>query len=315
MNNGTSLRLVNLLLVLVCTFFAPTILATNPPAVSQSSFTSTDAWISSRQITIPVTLVTPTSTHNQPVSLVVLAHGHGGTRHEAGGFKRVAEGLAANGIASIRMDFPGCGDSKESFANNNLTNMLADIRSSLAYAKDQIKVDETHLGILGFSMGGRLAIRLAAEQPGFGYMALWAPAATDGAESMASYLGGAETYALMKAQARTEGYAPFTTFWGQDQKLGLRWFSDLETSTPSQDITQFKGDLFVLFGDLDDVVLPVISEQVLTLAKAVRSKEKHIVHGADHGLGLFNDDWDRSEEAVQTTISFFSKNMSKVQVK
>ena len=274
-----------------------------------ADFTSVDTWIESRDTSIPVTLVTPTPASTQAVPLVTLIHGHGGTRHEAGGYTRVAEGLARLGIASVRMDFPGCGDSTETFANNNLTNMLADIRAAQQFARARIEVDESRLGLQGFSMGGRLAITLAAEEKHYRAMGLWAPAATDGAGNMQTYLGGPEAYDAMKARAKAEGYAPWTTFWGQEQKLGYRWFTDLETSMPGRDIGQFTGNLFVLYGDLDDVVKPAISDRVIHLAKNATSVHKHVVQGADHGLGLFNDDWDRSEEAVSTTITFFAENL------
>jgi len=66
--------------------------------------------------------------------LVVMAHGHGGTKDENGGFTAIAETLAARGIATIRMDFPGSGASTEPFIQNNLTNMIADVAAARAYA-------------------------------------------------------------------------------------------------------------------------------------------------------------------------------------
>lgn len=112
---------------------------------------SRDLWIDSRQTSIPITLVRPLG-GSQPLPLVILIHGHGGTRHEAGGFTQVAQMLAQQGIASVRMDFPGCGDSTESFAQNNLSNMLADITTTQRYAETQLDIDAMRIGVLGFSM-------------------------------------------------------------------------------------------------------------------------------------------------------------------
>ena len=262
-------------------------------------------WIASRNVEIPISLVLPSvATSDAKVPLVVLVHGHGGTRHEAGGYTRVAEGLAAKGIASVRMDFPGCGDSREPFSNNNLSNMLADIRAAQSAALASARIDTTRMGLLGFSMGGRLAITLAVETDAYKAMALWAPSASNGAASMVSYLGGAQTYAAMKAQAQAQGYAPFTTFWGQAQQLGYRWFTDLEASMPATAIASYTGALFVLYGDLDDVMLPAASRQAAAAARNASSTQVHEVVGADHGLGLFNDDFARSEEAVSSTVNF-----------
>jgi len=278
-------------------------------AAGDDSFTSEDVWIDSRDATIPVTFVTPSLDDPRPVPLAILIHGHGGTRHEAGGFTRVADELARQGIASIRMDFPGCGDSKESFARNNLTNMLADVRAAHAYALANANIDTARVGLLGFSMGGRIAMALTAQDQRFRAMALWAPSGMNGIDNMANYLGGAEVYVRKRAQAKAEGWAPFTTFWGQDQQLGYQWFTDLEASRPADDVARFRGALFVLYGDKDDVVAPEISRSVLDNAVNASSREQHIVPGADHGLGLFNDDWASSEDAVRSTVAFFLSNL------
>ena len=106
-----------------------------------------------------------------------------------------------------------------------------------------------------------------------------------------------------------EGFVPFTTQWGQDQELSAQWFTDTEESNPLDSIREFEGPLLVLYGDRDDVVLPSVAEAVI--AAAVKSPDvvRHIVKGADHGLGLFSDEFALSEEAVVTTVEFLSSRL------
>ena len=99
----------------------------------------------SRGAQIPATLVTPDGAESYPV--VVLIHGHGGSREENVGFGAIADALAAQGIGSIRMDFPGCGESTESFQLNTLSNMKADVAAAIEYVKANTGV--TKLGLLG----------------------------------------------------------------------------------------------------------------------------------------------------------------------
>lgn len=95
----------------------------------------------------------------------------------------MAAGLVAEGVATVRVQFPGSGTSAESFQANTLENMIDDMYTALEYALEASEVagrfDTARIGLLGYSMGGRLAMLVAAKDPTFKAVALWAPAATD----------------------------------------------------------------------------------------------------------------------------------------
>ena len=283
--------------------------AGEPPSTVAYEFESIDSTVTSRGVEIPVTYVRPIPRQDETFALVVMAHGHGGTRNEAGGYTRVAESLAAQGVASIRMDFPGCGDSTESFQLNTLSNMLLDIEASRDFALTQSNVDEDRVGLLGFSMGGRLVLLMSLLDKSYKAIATWAPAGANGVNTEFEMLGGSDAYTTLRNQAMEEGFVPFTTQWGQDQELSAQWFTEMEESKPLDSIREFEGPLLVLYGDRDDVVLPRIPESVI--AAAVRSSDvvRHVVKGADHGLGLFTDEFALSEEVVVTTVEFLSSRL------
>jgi len=282
---------------------------TGKTSTSLFEFRSVETNVSSRGVDVPITYVHPIGDSDHSFPLVVLAHGHGGTRNEAGGYTSVAEGLAVRGIASIRMDFPGCGESSEPFTQNYLSNMLDDIQASRDFAIGQDNVDKNRVGLLGFSMGGRLVLLLSAIDSSYKVIATWAPAGDNSAASEVGFLGGQEAYDKMKAQAATEGFTPFTTSWGQKEQLSLQWFTDIEESRPLDAIQSFKGPLLVLYGDLDDVVLPATAEAVIEAATSSIEVVRHVVKGAGHGLGLFNDKPALTDEAVATTVEFFSQRL------
>ena len=283
--------------------------ADKPERAAAFEFQSIDTTVSSRGVAVPVTYVQPLMAEGESFPLVVMLHGHGGTRNEAGGYTRVAEGLAVLGIASIRMDFPGCGDSTESFANNNLGNMLLDIQASRDFALTRPQVDEGRLGLLGYSMGGRLALLHAAADGNYKAIAAWTPEGRNGAAGMIEFLGGQAAYDELKAHAGRDGFVPFTTRWGQEQKLGSQFFTDLEERRPLDAVAEIRAPLLVLYGDLDDVVLPSVSEGVIAAATMSPEVVRHIVKGADHGLGLYNNQPALSEEAIQTTVDFLSQRL------
>lgn len=266
-------------------------------------FESVDTVVSSRGIDIPVTFVQPLAGGDESFPLVIIAHGHGGSRHEQGAYTQLAESLATQGIASIRMDFPGCGDSTESFANNNLSNMLDDLRASQTFALSHAQIDGSKVGLHGWSMGARLVLTLSAE---YNYKAIttWAPSVHAGADGMLDFFGGRDAYEQLKAIAIRDGFAPFTTIWGQDQKLGQRFFSDLEQSAPLEIVSEYEGALLVLYGEFDKVVLPEEAESVITAARMSSRVERHIVRGANHGFGIFSDEPHLTRETIDTTVGF-----------
>ena len=270
----------------------------------------TDVGIPSRGVIVPATWVVPDpELVRNAMPLAILIHGHGGTRHEAGGFTRLAEQLAAIGIASIRMDFPGSGDSTEPWPQNNLGNMLADVRAARLFAAQHADIDLSRIGLVGFSMGGRLAAMLSQSDGNIDSMVLWAPAVENGADEMVEMLGGPESYAAMRATAAEQGYAPFTTFWGQQQQLGLKWFEDMETSRPMDALRDYRGALMLIHGSNDDVVPPAVSRMAAEAAGKARPVKLHIIDGADHGFGLFSDPDLYSAELIDETVAFLRREL------
>ena len=279
------------------------------PEVSKSQvreFVSEKVMIPSRGIEIPATFVYPKAAVGEKFPLVVMAHGHGGNREEAGGFTRVAEGLAAEGVATIRMDFPGCGESTEAFTQNNLTNMLADISASLDYSAAKPMIDTERIGMFGYSMGGRLATLSVEQEPRYKALALWAPVGTDGPGPMVPFMGGQEAYDAMAKEASEKGSVMFTTQWGQKQELGKQFFEDLNNTKALSAISAFTGPVLIVYGDKDDVIPPEIDKAVVKAAIKSSKTVEHIVAGADHGFGLYSPDPAMSTETVKVTVDFLA---------
>jgi pimeloyl-ACP methyl ester carboxylesterase len=99
-----------------------------------------------------------------PASLgVLLVHGRGVTRHEAGFFDRISEGLAGAGIASLRFDLRGHGESEGTQADVTLAGLLNDIRAGFEVLREQTGVATTSL--VGQSFAGGVCAFYAAKRP------------------------------------------------------------------------------------------------------------------------------------------------------
>lgn len=109
---------------------------------------------------LAATLVTP----SEPTTrAAVLVHGGGVTRDEGGFFTRLADGLAAAGVASLRFDLRGHGESEGRQEELTLATILNDMRVALAYVREA--TGAKHVTLNGTSFTGGVAAYYAAHRP------------------------------------------------------------------------------------------------------------------------------------------------------
>lgn len=261
----------------------------------------------SRGVQIPATVILPEGEGLFP--LVVMAHGHGGSREENIGFAAVAQALKANGIASIRMDFPGCGESAESFQLNTLSNMKLDVQTAVTFALENYPIDASRVGIFGYSMGGRIALELIAEGAyDFSGAVFLAPAAST--ENLKNLFGGADAWAAMKAEADANSFVSFTTIYGQTQELSAGWFADLEAAeNPTEAAAKVfeGGNAIVIYAQDDEAVAPFVSQAVADVfGSAVIDAT-----GDGHSYGFYSDKTDVLNTVANSAADFFAALFAK----
>ena len=112
--------------------------------------------------------------------MVMFCHGFGG-RKDGPLFELICDTLQAHGIASIRFDFNGHGESEGEFKDMTVPNEIEDAKKVVEYVRDLRYVSD--LAIVGHSQGGVVASMTAGVlseelgEPAFKAVALMAPAA------------------------------------------------------------------------------------------------------------------------------------------
>ena len=178
---------------------------------------------------IPATFQLPAkSARGEELPLVVLCHGFTGNRQGDGHFAPLAEDLAAHGIATVRLDFAGCGDSTEPYANYTLANMAADVDSVIGYMQATYGTGKTAL--VGHSMGGRLA----SLYPQLGQypvtaLALWSPANGTGLQGL-EFLSIDNFAAVEELAARADAEGSVAA-WGVE--LSAAYIDGMRDSDPN----------------------------------------------------------------------------------
>lgn len=178
---------------------------------------------------IPATIQLPAkSARGEELPLVVLCHGFTGNRQGDGHFAPLAEDLAAHGIATVRLDFAGCGDSTEPYANYTLANMAADVDSVIGYMQATYGTEKTAL--VGHSMGGRLA----SLYPQLGQypvtaLVLWSPANGTGLQGL-EFLSIDNFSAVEELAARADAEGSVAA-WGVE--LSAAYIDGMRDSDPN----------------------------------------------------------------------------------
>lgn len=114
--------------------------------------------------------------HAKKAPGVLMCHGLAGNK--TGRFRiyvNLAKELAKAGIASLRVDFRGCGDSDGEFSEATVKKFLKDANVSLQHLVHHPGIDSSRIGLFGRSFGAALALMAAHEYKKVNSLALWAP--------------------------------------------------------------------------------------------------------------------------------------------
>ena len=157
-------------------------------------------------------------------------HGFTGSRGGDGHFGPLAARLAHAGIASIAMDFPGCGESEEPFTAYTLSNIRADMTAAIAYMGMTYGADTTRLGLVGHSMGGRaVSLYLDGRDYPVTAAALWSPADNTGLDGLEFLAHDADERAALRQTADENGSVELPQ-WGV--AAGAALFDEMAASDP-----------------------------------------------------------------------------------
>ncbi|MEM7445554.1 MAG: alpha/beta fold hydrolase, partial [Pseudomonadota bacterium] len=178
------------------------------------------------------TLALPETDEPPPVAL--LLHGFSGNRNELpvtdtdeGVFQRTARLLAERGIASLRIDFRGSGDSGGEWEDTTFTGQIADAHAAIELLTEHEAVDGDRIGLVGWSQGGLVAA-VAAQHPSVASTVLWAPVAVPAASF--TFLLGPD--AITEGLSAGDEIVMAALPWGAATSLRGPFFEDLFNIDP-----------------------------------------------------------------------------------
>ena len=203
---------------------------------------------------------------------------------------RVAQGLAEQGIAVLRFDFTGLGQSEGDFGSSGFGGNLSDLEDVCQWLGDELQAPDI---LIGHSLGGAAVLALASQHPQFkGVAAIGAPAVShvlhlfDGADETISTTGRAEVMI---------GGRPFS--------VGKAFIDDLRQRTSLDHITALKADLLILHAPQDTIVGIENAAEIFTAEHQSfisLDKANHLLTDSRYQLCCGNDSWLGNLMAPQT---------------
>lgn len=232
-----------------------------------------------------------------PCPAVLFFHGFTGSKHETHRlFVITARKLARRGIASLRFDFRGAGDSAGDFNQMSLSSMLQDARSALDFLQGQQQIEPRLIGLLGYSLGGLVAQLFLPEARNVRCCVLWAPVCDPRAAVARKASGGQTAKLVLHGVVDLDGWP-----------VGRRLVVEMQTARPLKKVIRSTAPILLLHGDQDESVPLSDSQSCLrALQTAGREASLKIIRDAGHTF----DALPLQEELINATVDWFQRHLT-----
>ena len=214
----------------------------------------------------------PVLKQGEQCPMVVLCHGFGG-RKDGPMFELIADSLANHGIASVRFDFNGHGESEGEFQQMTVPNEIEDAKHVIEYVRDLRYVSK--VAIAGHSQGGVVASMTAGElgSEDIAAVALMAPAAVLRDDAIRGTVMG------QQQQGDPADPPEYINLWGL--KLGRDYILTAQRLPIYRTAMRYQGPAFILHGTADRLVPYTYGERF----NDIWPKSEYVeLEGFDHGF-------------------------------
>lgn len=279
---------------------------------------------SNRGSFIPLGVTMPTDTGVEQLPLAVLIHGYKSDMATDGLFAdyrdlpRTMEPawrgaglcavLASRGIIAVRVNLAGTAYSTDSFRSYSLTSGCNDVWTTVRYLEENYPVDRGHIGLVGHSMGGRMACLLAsAHADRIRAIALLAPAINTAAELL-SYI---DPSGMLERTAARAGFAVVRSDYYGELEISQALFQEIRFLDPVAPLRDFlairpHGALVLTGGQ--DTIIP--SEQIRASLGGLDVTVREFSE-ADHDFCIYEDRPAVTEDVLGTVADFLDDQINR----
>lgn len=244
---------------------------------------------------IPAVLNIPDSINNSDFPAIILCHGTGSHKDEVGNmFVHLSKMLAKKGIASIRFDFAGCGDSSAQQQDLTFYGEVSDTETVYNYLCQHQSIKSNNVGILGFSQGARVMAEFLGNHPDEIKVAVSLSGACHNGEGV--FRGWFKEYCN---EISKKGYAKIPMSWRDDLILSKNWFDEIQESSPLDKLSQYTGAILAVAGTEDVLVPYEHAQEIVNACRKSPIQKTLVIEHADHTFNILEKDKHYANEVVK----------------
>ena len=264
-------------------------------APPNAPFTAEEVTVNAKGYTLAGTLLIPKQ-GKRPFPAVITITGSGQqTRDEPIPFpnlgayrpmRQIAESLAARGIAVLRVDDRGVGNSggRDTLMTATTSSFADDTRTEVAYLRSRPEIDPKRIALVGHSEGGIIAPMLASTDPQIATIVLMAGSGKRGDQiSMDQYTDVLDKTPGMTPEIRAQKLAEEQEIikavqTGADlskypAQVKLPWIKEFWTYDPLPAMRKVRTPVLILQGGLDHQITPEQASMLETAAREGGNKD------------------------------------------
>lgn len=226
---------------------------------------------------------------------VVMLHGFASSRDEIGGlFATQAGMLAERGIAALRIDFRGFGDSAGEAADMTVERLVEDAQIARKYLAEVEGVEPSRIGAVSYSFGSAIAM---LDADAYRSLVAWG--------QMGDLYGEFHDFLGQAAfdQAASEGHATIDMGWSSIT-LKHGFFESIGRFDLAQAFSGYAGHFLTIAGEDDPAV-----DYFDSFTGMAAHSSAIVVPGADHMFGVFSGETGPGERVIAETAAWLAATL------